>query len=123
MKTKLFQNIPDLKFEVFYKNDLICRVYLNRNTQKVIIENQGYTFPIYPFKDNVTPEDVLDFLEERCIPKSRANIKEILSSLGLSSYDPEAICRKTHGLMFDDYIWIRFPEDGELTYEEVKIRD
>lgn len=46
------------------------------------------------------------FLESRCVPKSRSNIKSILRDLGVSSYDPLQIIEKTKGKMAEDNQWI-----------------
>ena len=41
------------------------------------------------------------FFEEHCIPKHRANIRQILDYHGLAEYDAYEICRKTNGIMTD----------------------
>ncbi len=51
-------------------------------------------------------EDFELFLESRCVPKSRSNIKSILRDLGVSSYDPIQIIEKTNGRMAEDHQWI-----------------
>lgn len=40
--------------------------------------------------------------------------------MGLTEYNPVAIARVTHGILTDDYTWIRFKEDGSLTWNDVK---
>lgn len=39
---------------------------------------------------------------------TRANADELLESLGMQAYNRWGIVRKTHGVMVDDEIWIRF---------------
>jgi len=46
------------------------------------------------------------FLESRCVPRSRSNIKSILRDLGVSNYDPLQIIEKTNGRMAEDNQWI-----------------
>lgn len=58
-------------------------------------------------KEKPSWEDYETFLESRCYPKSRADIGNILSMLGLDSYDPMQIIMKTQGRTTDDDQWIR----------------
>ena len=48
----------------------------------------------------------MSFLEERCLPKSRAGIREYLEAIGVSEYDPMEIIKKTAGRMAEDDQWI-----------------
>ena len=57
-------------------------------------------------KEEVTYEDYEKFLESRCFPSTRDKIKIELEKLGLDSYDPLAIIRKTQGRMADDDFYI-----------------
>ena len=50
------------------------------------------------------------FLEERCIPRQRAGLREYLETLGLSEYDPIAIIQKTKGRMAEDAQWLEVQE-------------
>lgn len=54
--------------------------------------------------------DYLHFLEERCIPKSRAGLREYLEAIGLEEYDPLEIIRKTAGRMAEDQQWLEVEE-------------
>ena len=49
----------------------------------------------------------LEFLETRCIPKSRDKMKLILKVMGLPFYDPILIIEKTEGRMAEDDFWMR----------------
>ena len=44
-------------------------------------------------------------------------------TLGLDYYDPELICRKTHGVQFDDFTWIQFSDEPQVNYNDIKLRD
>ena len=57
-------------------------------------------------------EDYQHFLEDRCIPKTRAGLQEYLEAIGVDSYEPLEIIRKTQGRMAGDDLW--------LTVEELK---
>ena len=77
----------------------------------------------FGFREDITLEDVYQFLESRCMPKGRKDqMQEYLVGLGLEEYNPWKIVKKTHGVMWEDFLWLRFPEE-ELTWEDVKIRD
>ena len=67
-----------------------------------------------PFGNNQNPswEDYLHFLESRCIPRTRAGLREYLETIGVDHYDPLEIIRKTQGRMAEDDLW--------LTVEEIK---
>ncbi len=51
-------------------------------------------------------------MESRCIPRTRAGLREYLETIGVDRYDPLEIIRKTQGRMAEDDLW--------LTVEEVK---
>ena len=64
------------------------------------------------FGNNQTPtwEDFQVFLEERCIPRARAGLREYLDTIGVDSYDPLQIIRKTAGRMAEDQRWLKVEE-------------
>ncbi|MFQ9151986.1 MAG: hypothetical protein ACLR6B_11325 [Blautia sp.] len=70
----------------------------------------------------VTPQRVYEYFQSRTIDQARPDLKEYLARLGLTEYNSYKMVRETHGLMWDDYQWVRFPDDT-VTYEEIKIRD
>ena len=51
-------------------------------------------------------DDLIGFLEERCIPRERAGLREYLETLGVDEYDPIEIIKKTAGRMAEDNQWI-----------------
>ena len=74
-------------------------------------------------RTEVTYKDLEEFFEDRCFPRERQNAKELLKGIGLDYYDPEAICRKTHGMQFDDFMWMQFSDEPQVKYSDIKIRD
>ena len=93
--------------------------YLNR---RVKIQNRTGDLLHRAFGVNETPDwDAYEqFLESRCFPRSRGNLKELLRDMGLDSYDPIQIIEKTHGRTFDDAQWIKlrpYPEKAEGVQE------
>lgn len=69
-----------------------------------------------------TMKDLEIFLEERCFPRTRFNVKEVLRDGDLDFYDPYSIVRKTHGAFTDETFWIRFNDEPELVWEDVNPR-
>ena len=113
-------------FKTYWKDELTCEVKI-RGSQ---ITFQNYTDdPLkLPFGVRTEEEVDINYLEEmfedRCFPRERVNCKDILRRLGLDCYEPELICRKTHGMQFDDFFWIKFDNDEEsLCWDDIKLRD
>ena len=47
-------------------------------------------------------EEFLAFLEERCVPRARAGLREYLETLGLDEYAPLELLKQTGGRMAED---------------------
>ena len=60
------------------------------------------------FGNNPHPtwDDFQAFLEERCIPRQRAGLREYLEAIGVAEYDPLQIIQKTKGRMAEDQQWL-----------------
>ena len=97
----------------FYHGDSLCTTILADETaEKVLIENHT-SDPLYTaFGVNNNPDwqDYQSFLEERCIPKSRAGLQEYLNAIGVDEYHPLEIIRKTKGRMAEDRSWLEVTE-------------
>ena len=108
-------------FEVFWKNELSARVSVRKN--KVHVSR----YIIHPVRqifhaDEITRNQLMEALKLRCLEEGRPDINEWLKYRGLSSYNPLEIVRKTHGVSYNDYIWIRFPGEN-LRAEDVLVRE
>ena len=93
----------------FYDGDILCStIYADFTGQAVAVENQPVPPVKTAFGNNLLPswEDFQRFLEERCIPRQRAGLREYLEALGLDEYDPLAIIEKTGGRMAEDRQWL-----------------
>ena len=115
--------LSSYSFKVYVKEKLISEVFVE--DMKVNFKNYSDFYLFLPFGKNInaTYEDLMEFYEERCFPRERANCKEIIHNLGLDYYDPELICRKTHGLQFDDFIWLQFSDEPQVCWNDIKLRD
>ncbi|WP_461206325.1 hypothetical protein [Clostridium sp. DL1XJH146] len=77
-----------------------------------------YTYKNWNINYKPTHEDIMFWLEDRVVPKERANIDEILKVMGLIDYDFWELCRRTRAMCMEDYFWL---SKGEK-YEEVHMR-
>lgn len=58
-------------------------------------------------------------LKSRCFDIGRPDKDKILAYFGLKEYNVYDICRKTHGMMAQDNIWMRFDSE-EIEWEDIK---
>lgn len=114
-------------FSVLWKNEVTAEVSIkeDENGFKTLNYIKRYTDDIakQPFGGTrINLARVYEFLEGRWFERDRPDVPEQLAYLGLTEYDPWEIVKKTHGVMFEDFIWVRF-EGEKLTWDDVKIRD
>jgi hypothetical protein len=95
------------------KDKLSTRIYVDYGNESVKIENFTDDLIERAFGANETPSfsDYEKFLESRCFPRTRDHVKWILRDLGLDSYEPLTIVKKTAGRMAEDDMWIKFVEE------------
>lgn len=94
----------------YYDGDRLCTSICADFTGQILqTENHTPLLVKTAFGKNGTPswEDFRAFLEERCIPRTRAGLREYLDSIGLDEYDPMEIIKKTSGRMAEDDQWIK----------------
>ena len=97
----------------FYSGDVLCtKICADITAKKVAIKNETDDVLQTAFGVQLQPDwaEYIDFLQERCIPKTRDGIQYYLKELGLEVYDPLEIIRKTEGRMAEDNHWIRIVE-------------
>ena len=101
-----------IKLKVF-DGSCLCSVICADLTDKTV-KHEDYTDNKIktPFGNNKNPDfsDFESFLEERCIPKSRAGIREYLDVWNIESYEPLEIIKKTKGVMAEDQIHLELEE-------------
>lgn len=112
--------INNYTFEVYWKDEITARVYVK---EKDVIVSRFTEHPLKQlFAENkMTRYQLNRILELRCWERGRADINDLLKNIGLTEYNPQEIVRKTHGVSFNDYIWIRFPGE-KLTSKDVLVR-
>ncbi|MGH4120457.1 hypothetical protein [Clostridium sp.] len=118
------------KYILMSKNVPAGDFIYNTNTKKFsfnkydeITERKYLPLGMYSYRNwnadyKPTHDDIVFWLEDRVVPKERANIDEILKVMGLIDYDFWELCRKTRAMCLEDYFWL---SKGEK-YEEVHLR-
>lgn len=93
----------------FDKDTLCTRIAADFSGHTVCVQNHVSDCQRTAFGNNPSPtwKDFEEFLEERCIPRTRAGLREYLEALGLDEYDPLEIIKKTGGKMAEDSQWIQ----------------
>ena len=114
----IFMEGTELFMECYWKDEKTASVRLDKHYAYITRYTKHPVKQIF-YSDKITRFKFGEILEDRCWDKNRPDIKKILSLIGLTEYNPYEICKRTHGKMYQDSIWFRFP--GEiLTYEEVQ---
>jgi len=111
----------DFTFEVFWKNELSARVSVRKNQVHVSRYIKNPVRQIF-HANKISRNQLMEILKLRCLEEGRPDINEWLKYRGISSYNPLEIVKKTHGVSYNDYIWIRFPGEN-LKAEDVLVRE
>lgn len=117
--------MSECKIEVYWEYEHVADLFVDYDkcTARVINYSKEWCkLPFLMLTRQPTWKDYKMFIDSRVFPRERKNCKEILKLYGLQYYDQEAICRKSHAVMFDDLLWFRYPGE-EVTYDDVKVRD
>lgn len=109
-------------FTVMHMNMPVTKVNISDDRKVVSVEKLVPDSIIQPFGGNdLSINRVYEFLKSRCYEDNRADLKDILQQAELTSNDPWKWNKITHGVMWDDQIWIKF-EGEELCWEDVRWR-
>lgn len=118
--------INTMEFDVMLFDEVIANVQLkpqNGGTPYVKNYITGFNKQFSPnMEGHISREELEDWLKWRAFPESRVNAKELLTALGLNAYNRWGIVHKTHGVMADDEIWIRFKGEEYLRHRDVCLR-
>lgn len=113
-------HLEDFSLEVWWKNRLTAKVHSEGT--KVYVESTEKN-PMKRLFPNMTLSryQASEVLKMRCWDPGRPDIKELLAACGLTKYVPLDIVRKTHGVSYNDFLWIKFPGEN-LRAEDVLVR-
>ncbi|MCD8369002.1 MAG: hypothetical protein LUC94_01485 [Clostridiales bacterium] len=106
---------------IFMHRDRVCTIIdIDFKNRQIFIQNQtdDLLHRAFGVIEHPTWEDFEEFLESRCFPRTRANLKLVLRDVGVSSYDPLQIIEKTQGRMAEDHQWIRILHREEVLRED-----
>ncbi len=111
-QSRLKQGHELLEIRFYNDNDLCTLIYADKTTRDICAENYTEQVVKTAFGKNSNPswEDLELFLEERCIPRQRAGLRDYLETLGLDEYNPIDIIKKTKGRMAEDNQWLEVYE-------------
>lgn len=112
--------LEDFSLEVWWKNRLTAKVHSEGT--KVYVESTEKN-PMKRLFPNMTLSryQASEVLKMRCWDPGRPDIRELLAACGLTKYVPLDIVRKTHGVSYNDFLWIKFPGEN-LRAEDVLVR-
>lgn len=110
------------KYEFTIMNWDVPIMHVVMNLDSDYIETERLTedkkYQIFGFVPNKM--QMFKFLEMRCFERTRPDMKKLLSLMGLNTYNPYEIVKKSHGFTYDDQIWIKFPGE-DLTWKDVNL--
>lgn len=112
-----------LEFDYMHRNTVCSTVKLYENLEVEVVDFTDYILykAFGNWSDKVSLNDIHDFFDSRVFPETRVNAKQLLNDVGLTSYNSRTLVEITHGIMDDDFFWIRFPEERDtLTWEKVR---
>lgn len=111
----------DMEFTIMHKNKEVEEIKVNFSSGEIEYKNIIDEIPLKQFNKKPDLFQIFDWLEERSYPRNRTNVNELLREIGLTHYDPKEIVKKTHGVMWEDFICIKF-KDEEIRWEDVRLR-
>ena len=109
-------------FTVMHRNREVAEVFVSDDRKEVTGKKLVPDSLVQPFGGtDLSLHRVYGFLKSRCYEDGRADLPEILRQANLTSNDPWEWNRITHGVTWEDEIWIRF-ENETLSWEDVRWR-
>ena len=103
-----------MRMDFMCKEECCTQILVDFRREQIEIVNttDDIIHRAFGIKAKPTWEDFMEFLESRCFPRTRDQLRLILKDLELDFYDPLAIVEKTKGRMAEDFQWL------QITYFE-----
>lgn len=95
-------------FTCYWKDEPVSEVHVEN--MKVHVKRFVKNHPVKQIF-SVEEMDVFkltEILKTRCWEDNRAGIDDLLKKIGVPFYDPLEIVKKTHGVSYNDFLWIQF---------------
>lgn len=105
--------IPNLEVPLrlwyMFKNEVCSVIDIDERHKEVKVYNyvKDDIFKAFGVIEKPSYNQYIEFIESRCFPRERADMKLILSDLNLPFYNPLLIIEKTEGRMAEDDFWIK----------------
>lgn len=98
-----------VRMDFMCEDECCTQILVDFQRERVVVQNTTDDIMLRAFGVNVNPswEEFMEFLEERCFPRTRDKLKLILRDLDLDFYDPFYIIEKTQGRMGEDMQWLK----------------
>ncbi|MCM1263663.1 MAG: hypothetical protein NC313_13195 [Butyrivibrio sp.] len=107
-------------FFVMHRNSQVAEVQVSDDHKAVKIRKIIADSIIQPFSGkDMSINRVYSFLKSRCYEDGYAGLKEVLEKAGLKDNNPWDWNRISHGVMWQDDIWIRFIGEN-INWEDVR---
>ena len=113
-------HLEDFSLEVWWKNILTAQVHSQGTKVYVVYTQKNPMTRLFP-NMTLSRYQASEVLKMRCWDPGRPDIRELLAACGLTKYVPLDIVRKTHGVSYNDFLWIKFPGE-DLRAEDVLVR-
>lgn len=112
---KAFDNNDTVRLLYMSKDKVMTVIDVNDKEEKIKIKNFTDKIFFRAFGINESPSwnNYQEFLEDRCVPRTRYNIDEILKDMGMTEYNSFEFIERTQGRMADDKDWILL---GDTSY-------
>lgn len=108
-------------FTVYHENIPVAKVSISNNHKRVFIEKLIPDGIMQPFSGNkLDLERVYNFLKSRCYEDNYAGLEDVLKKQEMSSNDPWEWNRKTHGVTWEDFFWMKFDDEEDVRWEDIK---
>ena len=106
-----FSKDPDFTMRMNFMNGQQLCTVIDIDFKHEVVRMKNYTdrIPLRAFGvvENPSWADFEEFLKERCLPASRAGLKDILREMEVPFFDPLLIIEKTNGRMAGDHQWVQ----------------
>lgn len=112
---KAFDNNDTVRLLYMSKDKVMTVIDVNDKEEKIKIKNftDKIFFRAFGINENPSWNNYQEFLEDRCVPRTRYNIDEILKDMGMTEYNSFEFIKRTQGRMADDKEWILL---GDTSY-------
>lgn len=98
----------DVGFTCYWKDEPVSEVHVEN--MRVYVKRFVKNHPvkqIFPIEE-MDVFKLTEILKTRCWEDNRAGLDELLKKIGVPFYDPLEIVKKTHGVSYNDFLWIQF---------------